>query len=346
MTILPIIFGLEGETLTAPEAAFFKDANPLGFILFARNCSTPEQVARLTAELKTTLGRDAPILIDQEGGKVARLTPPHWRDHPSADQFADLITRKSLEDAAHAAYLNAYATAVDLAEIGITMNCAPVADMRFPDTHPFLSSRCYADNPDHVITMAEAVMKGHTDAGISPVIKHLPGHGRATADSHLDLPTVAAGLELLDKSDFKVFRGLKSAPFAMTAHIVYEAVDAETPATLSKRMIDFIRTEIGFGGIILSDAIEMKALEGSLKENAVRALAAGCDVTLHCTGKLNEMQEIVQALPALPTATYNQWLASEQSILNSKQTLDRRTVLDQLSALLTTEDDMAIAAKS
>lgn len=337
--ILPLILGLEGPELSDKERDFFQASNPLGFILFTRNCETRAQIKKLTDDLKKAVNREhAPILIDQEGGRVTRLKPPIWRPYPVAKTFSNLIDLKSLEDAAHAAYLNAYLTGLDLQEIGVTMNCAPVADMRFPDTHEFLSERCYGDNPDDVIFMAQAVAQGHQDAGICPVIKHLPGHGRATCDSHLQLPHVSVSRKLLEKSDFKIFKALHTIPFAMTAHIIFDAIDPDLPATLSPKVIQMIREDLQIHGIIISDDVNMKALQGTIEESTLAALQAGCDVVLHCNGKLSEMEQLAASVPMLPPITYDKWIHAQHAIQSKKQKLDPENVQKQLAELMRVGD--------
>ncbi|MFV0243413.1 MAG: glycoside hydrolase family 3 N-terminal domain-containing protein [Qingshengfaniella sp.] len=285
------IFGCSGPVLTAEEARFFAGANPFGFILFARNIETPDQVRRLTADLRACVGRDAPILIDQEGGRVQRLRAPLWRDWlPPLDEV-----RLAGPSAERAMYLRYRLIGAELRACGIDVNCAPVGDIVCAGTHPFLRNRCYADTADAVARLARAVAQGLLDAGVLPVIKHLPGHGRARADSHLDLPRVDAPLDILRATDFAAFRPLADLPMAMTAHIVYTALDADHPATLSRPGIRVIRDEIGCDGLLMTDDISMGALSGDMGGRVHAALAAGCDLVLHCNGMMDEMKIVLDA---------------------------------------------------
>jgi beta-N-acetylhexosaminidase len=286
-----VILGCAGEALRREERRFFADADPAGFILFRRNCASPDQVRRLVDALRDSIGRaDAPVLIDQEGGRVARLRPPHWRGYPAAAQLAALPGR-----AVEAARLGARLIADDLAKLGITVDCMPVVDLPAPGADPVIGDRAYGCEPDRVAELARSVCEGLIEGGVLPVLKHIPGHGRAAVDSHHACPVVAAGHEELRRRDFAPFRSLRAMPWAMTAHIVYSAFDRD-PATLSRRVISgIIRGEIGFDGVLISDDLSMGALGGSLGERTRRALAAGCDLVLHCNGRLEEMEEVVAA---------------------------------------------------
>ena len=291
-----VIFGVSGLKLSDEEKIFFADVNPVGFILFARNCDNPEQVKKLTLELKELLGRDdVLILIDQEGGRVARLKPPHWRKSPSASYFAD-IADLSIGQAKKFVYANARLIAKELHELGINVNCAPLADVPVQDAHDIIGDRAYGDTPHQVSILAEAMARGLLEGGVLPVLKHIPGHGRARADSHEQLPTVIESLEELRKTDFVPFKALHYLPLGMTAHILYSAIDDKLPATLSPEVIKLIRQEIGFSGLLMSDDISMKALSGSLADLTQQTLAAGCDLVLHCNGKMQEMQEIANVI--------------------------------------------------
>jgi beta-N-acetylhexosaminidase len=298
-TCAPVIFGCAGKTLTANERALFAATRPLGFILFKRNLDHPAQVAALVADLRDAAGRsDAPVLIDQEGGRVARLGPPHWRRPPPAGAFADLHAHDEARGL-NAAWLNARAIAHDLHSLGIDVDCAPVLDLLLPDAHDVIGDRAYGATPARVIALGRAVCDGLLAGGVLPVIKHMPGHGRALADSHHELPVVRASEAELE-ADFAPFRALADAPLAMTAHIVYPAYDPDRPASTSAIVIDrIIRGAIGFDGVLLSDDINMSALQGSIAERAVACLAAGCDVALHCSGRLDEMQAVAAALPPM-----------------------------------------------
>ena len=298
---LAVIFGCAGPRLNAEEQAFFRATGPVGFILFQRNCETPDQVRELTATLRDAAGKPAsPVLIDQEGGRVARLQPPHWRRYPSAARIAAL----GGELAQEAAFLSARLIADDLATLGISVDCLPVLDLPVAGADPVIGDRAYGSEPTVVARLGRAAAEGLLAGGVLPVIKHIPGHGRASVDSHFKLPKVAASLPTLERTDFAPFRALKDMPWAMTAHVLYEAIDPNHPATLSARVIDtVIRASIGFDGVLLSDDLSMAALPGRLAERAPGAIAAGCDVVLHCNGTLAEMTEIAAAVgPLSPPA--------------------------------------------
>lgn len=299
-----VLFGLAGLELSAAERAFFRDCDPAGFILFQRNCGDPEQVRRLTGDLRDCLGRgDIPILIDQEGGRVQRLKPPHWRQAPPAGAFAELY-RRDQEAAMEGAYLNARLIAAELADHGINVDCAPVLDILRPETHGIIGDRAYGETLETVAALGLMVANGLLAGGVRPVIKHVPGHGRATVDSHLDLPVVDATVAEMEQSDFGAFSALVDAPFAMTAHVVYTAIDGERPATISPVVIDrIIRKTIGYQGCLMSDDIGMKALGGSYADRTTACLDAGCDLVLHCSGDMAEMAEVAAAIrPLTPAA--------------------------------------------
>jgi beta-N-acetylhexosaminidase len=298
-----VIFGCSGLELTPDERALFSDLNPLGFILFARNCETPAQVSALVSALRATVGRkDAPVLIDQEGGRVARLGPPHWRKPPPGQVFVN-IAAESPEDAEQAAFLNFRLIGHELKKLGINVDCAPVLDLPITGAHDIIGDRALGGDTDTIILIGRAQCRGLLAEGVLPVIKHIPGHGRAQADSHVELPVVEAPREVLSKTDFIPFRELADMPMAMTAHVTYRAIDADRPATISPVMIDdVIRKEIGFSGLLISDDIGMKALSDSLGHSAGSALDAGCDVVLHCSGMFEEMEEISGVIPILTEA--------------------------------------------
>ncbi|TXH98473.1 MAG: glycoside hydrolase family 3 protein [Pseudorhodobacter sp.] len=282
------IFGCLGPKLLPEERAFFREADPFGFILFARNIENPDQVERLTRSLREAVGRDAPILIDQEGGRVQRMRAPHWREwSPPLD-----AARDAGPDAARVLGLRARLIAHELRRVGIDANCAPVADIAGPQTHPFLRNRCYGETAAQVSHIARAVADAHLAEGVLPVMKHLPGHGRATADTHHNLPTVTASREDLAAHDFAPFKALADLPMAMTAHIVFAAYDAARPATQSPEMIRVIRQEIGFQGLLMTDDLNMQALSGDLGQRTRASMAAGCDIALHCKGDMAEMQAV------------------------------------------------------
>ena len=292
-----IVLGCAGPTLTADERALFAAVQPLGFILFGRNCERPDQVSRLVADLRAAVGRDAaPVLIDQEGGRVQRLGPPHWRAAPPAAAFGALADRNRAREATR---LNARLIAHDLAALGIDVDCAPVLDVPATGADAVIGDRAFGPDPAVVADLGRAFAAGLVAGGVAPVIKHVPGHGRAEADSHRALPVVAAPREALARSDFAPFRALADAPWAMTAHVVYAALD-DRPATLSPTVIaEVIRGEIGFSGALLGDDLSMAALTGRLEDRAAAALAAGCDAVLHCTGDLAEMRRLAAAVGRL-----------------------------------------------
>ncbi len=279
-----------GLRLTREERAFFRDMRPLGFILFARNIDTPDQLRALVEEMRAAAGHEALITIDQEGGRVQRLRPPHWRAWPAP---LDHVAAAGAH-AAQAMYLRYRLIAAELHALGIDGNCAPLVDVAGPDTHPFLRNRCYGAQAAQVAGIGRAVAEGLMAGGVLPVVKHIPGHGRATADSHHVLPRVDCAKNDLQDVDFTPFRELSDLPMAMTAHVVYAALD-EQPATLSPAVIGAIRDEIGFDGLLMTDDISMKALSGDLATRARAALAAGCDVVLHCNGTLDERRAVAEA---------------------------------------------------
>jgi beta-N-acetylhexosaminidase len=295
--MLACSFGCAGPALAPRERALFREAQPWGFILFARNVETPLQLMRLTADLREAVGRDAPVLIDQEGGRVQRMGPPHWRRwRPPLDQMRAATSPGA---AVRAMKLRYRLIAEELRAVGIDVNCAPLADLARPDTHPFLRNRCYGEEPVAVIGAARAVADGLMDGGVLPVLKHMPGHGRATADSHLELPRVDAPAATLEAEELAAFRALADLPLGMTAHVVYDAFDPDRPATCSPRMIRVIRETIGFDGLLMTDDISMEALAGSPSERGRSALEAGCDVVLHCNGHFAEMEALATDLPAM-----------------------------------------------
>lgn len=284
------ILDAEGLRLSAAEKALFRAADPFGFILFARNIDTPDQLRALCGDMREAVGREAPITIDQEGGRVQRLRAPRWRDWlPPLEQVAGAGER-----AAEAMYLRYRLIAAELRDLGIDSNCAPLVDVAGAETHPFLRNRCYGCDAGTVARMGRAVADGLLAGGVLPVVKHIPGHGRAVADSHKELPVVTAPADALAETDFAPFRALNDLPMGMTAHLVYSAID-DRPATTSPVMMRIIRDEIGFDGLIMTDDISMKALSGSLESIARDSLAAGCDVILHCNGTLAERHEVADA---------------------------------------------------
>jgi beta-N-acetylhexosaminidase len=298
-----VIFDCAGARLTADERDFFRDADPLGFILFTRNIETPEQTRRLVDDLRSSVARaDAPVLIDQEGGRVARLRPPHWRKAPPARLLGELYARNS-EAGLEAARLNARLLAADVASVGADVDCLPVLDLALPETHDVIGDRAFAERPEAVAALGRATAEGLLAEGVMPVVKHMPGHGRATVDSHKTLPRVTVARGLLERADFVPFKLLSDLPWGMTAHLLFEAVDPEAPMTVSARGVkEIIRELIGFDGLLLSDDLSMQALGGTLGERAQRALAAGCDIALHCNGRMEEMLDIVDRTDAMTEA--------------------------------------------
>ncbi|WP_033920832.1 glycoside hydrolase family 3 N-terminal domain-containing protein [Sphingomonas sp. 37zxx] len=288
----PVIYGLSGLTLTADERAFFTDADPLGYILFGRNVQDRVQLRALTDELRALSGRDElPILIDQEGGPVARMRPPEWPGFPAGPAFAALWQIAPIS-AIEAARCNAHAIALTLAEVGITVDCMPLLDVPVPGATAAITSRTYGEEPMQVAAIGRAVLDGLARGGVVGVVKHMPGHGRASVDSHYELPRVTASDAEL-QIDLEPFRSLADAPMAMTCHCVFDAWDSARPATLSPIVIeDVIRRRIGFDGLLMTDDIDMKALTGSAGDKAAGALAAGCDVVLDCWGRMDEMIDI------------------------------------------------------
>lgn len=295
--MLPAIFGLSGLVLTDAERGLFRACQPLGFILFGRNINSPDQVRRLTDDLRSLTGRaNLPVLIDQEGGRVARLAPPGWAGYPSAARFGELY-RTDPETARRACRLNYEALGLELAILGITVNCAPVLDVLQPGAHDIIGDRAFAADPAAVAALGREALDGLASAGVVGVIKHVPGHGRAKADSHEALPTVADSDDSLSR-DLAPFQALADAPMAMTAHICYPAWDETCCATLSPTIIQqVIRTRIGFDGLLMSDDLDMKALQGSVPELALEAVNAGCDVALNCWGRIADMEGIAERLP-------------------------------------------------
>lgn len=295
----PAIFGLAGHSLSADERAFFREADPAGYILFGRNIHTRAQVRALTDELRALHGRPRTfICIDQEGGRVARMRPPEWLAFPPGERF-DRLYDLAPVSAMEAARVNAHALGLDLAEVGISVDCLPLLDVRQPGAHDVIGDRALGSEPMRVAALGRATLDGLARAGIAGVIKHMPGHGRTTCDTHKAMPTVTAGEEELE-TDLAPFRTLKDAPIGMTGHLLFTAWDAENPATLSPFIIgEIIRRRIGFDGLLLSDDIDMEALPGPVPERAARAIAAGCDLALNCWARMDDMVGIAEALPAM-----------------------------------------------
>lgn len=290
------ILDAEGLRLTADEKALFRDHDPFGFILFARNIDTPDQIRALCDDFREAVGRNAPITIDQEGGRVQRLRPPLWRQWTAPLEFVGAAGA----GARRAMYLRYRLIAHELYDLGIDSNCAPMVDVAGANTHAFLRNRCYGTSPDVVAELGRAAADGLLDGGVLPVVKHIPGHGAATVDSHFDLPVVNDKTSVLKTRDFAPFRALSDLPMGMTAHLVFSEID-DASATLSPKTMRLIREEIGFDGLIMTDDISMKALSGSLTDLSRGALDAGCDVVLHCNGTLAERTEVADASGRMST---------------------------------------------
>jgi beta-N-acetylhexosaminidase len=294
------IYGCSGMTLGAAERNFFREVQPFGFILFARNIHDRAQLRALVDSLRDTVGDSGtPVLIDQEGGRVSRLTAPGWSSRPPAARFG-LVYAGQHEAGLEAVYLNARLIAHDLAQVGINVDCLPVLDVPVEGADAVIGDRAFASDPAAIIDLGRAQIEGLLEGGVLPIMKHIPGHGRATADSHHALPRVSTSAEELSATDFVTFRSLDTCPMAMTAHVVYEAFDAQRPATTSPKVIrDVIRGEMGFDGLLISDDLSMNALDGPLSVRTKAALFAGCDVVLHCNGKMDEMKEVASEVKPL-----------------------------------------------
>ncbi len=314
----PAIFGLAGTTLTADERAFFKEADPAGYILFGRNCETPDQLRALTDSLRDMHGRDRLLVsIDQEGGRVARLRPPQWSHFPSGEVF-DHLFRLAPASAIEAARLNAFAMGLELAEMGITVDYHPPLDVRQEGAHDVIGDRALGSEPKQVAALGRAILDGLANAGVAGCIKHMPGHGRTTVDTHKSMPTVTATDEELEW-DIAPFRDLADAPVGMTGHLLFTAWDEDNPATLSSKIIkDIIRDRIGFDGLLLTDDIDMEALDGTVPERSERAIAAGCDIVLNCWAKLGDMEQIVERLPTM-SETVSERLSKALSVADQVQ---------------------------
>ncbi|MEO9899487.1 beta-N-acetylhexosaminidase [Nisaea sp.] len=294
-----LILGCAGPELSRAERQFFIDIDPFGFILFQRNCESPAQIRMLTEDLRDCVGRHAPVLIDQEGGRVQRLKPPQWRAAPPAALFGVLYADNPIR-AEQAVRINARLIAAELTECGVDVDCLPLLDVRQDGAHDVIGDRAFAYTPEIVSRLGRAQAEGLAAGGVAPVMKHIPGHGRAGVDSHHSLPRDDTERDELASIDFTPFRDLRDLPMAMTGHVVYEAFDAVRAATVSPVVIrDIIRKEIGFDGLLMTDDISMKALADPLEISSAKALEAGCDVVLHCNGDMTEMQAVAGAAPVL-----------------------------------------------
>ena len=328
------ITGASGLELTAAERDFIRAERPWGFILFKRNVDTPAQVVRLVDQLRAVVGeKDAPVLIDQEGGRVQRLGPPHWPLYPAGAVFGSLYDRDPALGL-RAAHLSTRLIAADLAELGISVDCLPLADVPVAGADDVIGDRAYGTEPAKVAAIARAAAEGLEQGGILPVLKHIPGHGRATADSHLRLPTVDTPASELERTDFAAFVPLADLPMAMTAHVVFSALDPAQPATTSATIVErVIRGRIGFQGLLMSDDVSMNALAGSIAERTQAIVKAGCDMVLHCNGRLDEMRDVANRTPELSGKA----LARAVRALASRkqpQPFDRKAARAELDALV------------
>ncbi|MEH6495621.1 MAG: beta-N-acetylhexosaminidase [Pseudomonas marincola] len=332
--VKPVIFSCEGLTMTNAERAFFKQETPFGFILFARNIEDPDQVRALIADFRQCVDRnDAPVLVDQEGGRVQRFKEPHWFKAPSFGTLGKLYDLDVIKGE-RATILATRLIAADLQDVGVTVNCSPCLDLSLDVTSSVIGDRSFHENPDVVVHLAKIVVDEYLNAGITPVIKHMPGHGRGSVDSHLELPTVSASVTDL-AADFLPFKELSSAPWGMTAHIVFDEIDPKFPGTQSKIVInDIIRGEIGFDGVLLTDDLNMNALSGSLGMRTIRAQEAGIDIILHCSGKLDEMQEVMKACLPMTEDTIRRIDTQKLEDINLHITENIENLKEELATLL------------
>jgi beta-N-acetylhexosaminidase len=328
------ITGVSGLELTDAEREFLRGELPWGLILFKRNIETPDQVSALVEEFRSLLGEaDAPVLIDQEGGRVARLTPPHWPVYPPGAAFGALYDL-DIALGLRAAWLSSRLIAADLTDLGITVDCLPLADVPVAGADAVIGNRAYGTEPAKIAAIARAVTGGLEQGGVLPVLKHIPGHGRATADSHFRLPTVDTSWEELERTDFAPFQQLADLPMAMTAHIVFSAIDPVQPATTSATIIQrVIRGVIGFQGLLMSDDVSMNALAGSIAERTRAIVDAGCDMILHCNGKLDEMRDVARETPELAGAALER---ARRALASRKppEPFDRQAGRAELEALI------------
>jgi len=327
------IYGLSGTTLSAGERAFFREARPWGFILFKRNVKDSKQLTVLARELREAIGRDAPILIDQEGGRVQRMGPPHWRKYPPAQAYLEAVGG-NVEAAARLVELGHRLMAADLKAVGVNVDCAPVLDTPVDGAHDIIGDRAFAREPGAVARLGKAAAQGLMAGGVLPVIKHIPGHGRAMSDSHHELPEVKLDLVSLDAWDFAPFKALNDLPAAMTAHVVFKAADAERPATTSHDTLEIIRERLGFDGLLMTDDLSMKALKGPMQERARRALTAGCDVVLHCNGDLHEMRAVAEGAADLSGRSAERAAAALACATAEPEPFDAAAAAAELAAVL------------
>ncbi len=340
--MLPAIFGCSGPELTPDERAFFRDADPAGYILFGRNCLDPEQLRRLTDELRDLHGRERLLIsMDQEGGRVARMRPPHWSEYPAGQAFADLY-QLAPASAIQAARLNAEAMALELSAMGITVTYHPSLDLRQEGAHDVIGDRALGTEPMQIAALGRAILDGLEAGGVCGCIKHMPGHGRTTVDTHKEMPTVHESAEEL-ANDLAPFQKLSKARMGMTGHLLFPVWDGDNPATLSPVIVrEIIREAIGFDGLLLTDDIDMEALNGSIPERARKAHAAGCDIVLNCWAKMDDMQGICDVLPAMsPETTARLDRALELTRIDDERSGERTELLAQRDALLALRKDAA-----
>ena len=312
--IKSVVFGCQGLTLTPEERTLFKEHNPLGLIIFDRNVQNPTQLKTLIDDFRNTVGRaDAPVLVDQEGGRVSRLWPPYWQGLGWNRTYGDWY-EENPEKGIEGVQKHAEILAEDLLSVGINVDCWPCLDVAQTDTHEIMAKRCFSDNPDTVAILAETGIKTALQNGLMPIIKHIPGYGRTQVDPHLGLPSVKEKLDILNATDFKPFKRVNMPVWGMTAHVIYTALDAQNPATLSPIVLSFIRNTIGFNGFLICDDISMGALKtyGTLADLSCQMLKAGCDCVLHCNGNLDEMQQIAKAVPFLSDTALNRLTVAER----------------------------------
>ncbi|MEO0328105.1 MAG: beta-N-acetylhexosaminidase [Pseudomonadota bacterium] len=335
MRISAAIFGCSGLELNEQEREFFQKTQPFGFILFGRNIDTPAQVTALVSQLKSCVSHDdVPVLIDQEGGRVRRLRPPHWPEYHSGS----LIGQRYKQDKAvgqRLAWLQSRLMAFDLARLGINVDCLPVLDVPVPGSHDVIGDRAYGTDAETITCLGRAACVGMLDGGVLPVIKHIPGHGRAGSDSHMELPRVGTPLDELKATDFVPFQQLSAMPMAMTAHVVYEAIDPDFPATTSKTIIDeIIRGVIGFDGLLMCDDIAMHALSGNFSSRTRLAIEAGCDVVLHCNGNIAQMEEVAGVLPDLKGQALKRAQNAFERISGNTKPVDEMQLRDEFAELI------------
>ncbi len=328
-----VIFGVSALTLTEPEKQFFHYANPFGLILFQRNCGSPQQVRQLVHDFRAAVGRmDAPVLIDQEGGRVARLKPPHWPVFPPARMFGKLAERQP-ELGAEAARINSQLIALELHDLGITVNAAPLGDLLLPETDPAIGDRAYSADPKVITECARACADGLMQTGVLPILKHIPGHGRTRVDPHHVQSIVTASRAELEL-DFTPFKALRDLPIGMTSHIVYKAIDPNSTCSLSPVMHKFIREEIGFDGLLMSDDLAMKGVTGRVEDRVVQAVAAGADLALHCNGNMNEMVPASAEVPLMTDAALERWEKAKKKVKEPSPFMDKHELQDRLDMLL------------